>query len=116
MQRRPGNRDVFASPSHRWSNPRARLLDGPDWDAVEDEIRDEDTARLSPFKHRNLNLLGRYSFTASVPAAGALRPLRDPDATELDEDDGGGEGQRRATTRGSQAPTCSKKASMTSPS
>lgn len=51
------------------------------------EIRDEDVARLSPLKHRNLNLLGRYSFTARVPAAGALRPLRDPDAPELDEDD-----------------------------
>ncbi len=37
--------------------------------------------------HKNLNLLGRYSFTASVPSAGALRPLRDPDAPELDEDD-----------------------------
>ncbi|MFF8382536.1 Tn3 family transposase [Streptomyces kanasensis] len=53
------------------------------------EIREEDIARLSPLKHRNLNLLGRYSFTASVPAAGALRPLRDPDAPELDEDDDG---------------------------
>ncbi|WP_415958277.1 Tn3 family transposase [Streptomyces sp. 021-4] len=53
------------------------------------ELRDEDIARLSPLKHRNLNLLGRYSFTASVPAAGALRPLRDPDAIELDEDDDG---------------------------
>lgn len=51
------------------------------------EIREEDIARLSPLKHRNLNLLGRYSFTASVPAAGALRPLRDPDTRELDEDD-----------------------------
>lgn len=40
-------------------------------------------------KHRNLNLLGRYSFTASTPAAGALRPLRDPEARELDEDDDG---------------------------
>ncbi|WP_435881188.1 hypothetical protein [Streptosporangium subroseum] len=48
-----------------------------------------DIARLSPLKHRNLNLLGRYSFTASLPAAGALRPLRDPDAVELDEDDDG---------------------------
>ena len=38
---------------------------------------------------RNLNLLGRYSFTASTPAAGALRPLRDPDASELHEDEGG---------------------------
>ncbi|WP_262371310.1 Tn3 family transposase [Streptomyces sp. WAC01526] len=55
------------------------------------EIRDEDIARLSPLKHRNLNLLGRYGFTASTPAAGALRPLRDPDAPELDEDDDGGQ-------------------------
>ncbi|MEU9056454.1 hypothetical protein AB0D37_39720 [Streptomyces sp. NPDC048384] len=31
--------------------------------------------------------LGRYSFTASTPAAGALRSLRDPDVPELDEDD-----------------------------
>ncbi|MEU5719119.1 hypothetical protein AB0G71_25795 [Streptomyces sp. NPDC020403] len=38
---------------------------------------------------RNLNLLGRYSFTASPPVAGALRPLRDPDTPELDEDDDG---------------------------
>lgn len=52
------------------------------------EIQDEDIARLSPLKHRNLNLLGRYSFTASVPAAGALRPLRDPDVPELEDDDG----------------------------
>lgn len=48
--------------------------------------------RLSPLKHRDLNLLGHYSFTA--PAAVALRPLRDPDAVELDEDDdGSGDGQ-----------------------
>ncbi|GAA3805594.1 hypothetical protein [Streptomyces chiangmaiensis] len=55
-------------------------------------MRDEDNARPSPLEHRSLNLLGRYSFTASTPAAGALRPLRDPDAPELDEDDGGGGG------------------------
>jgi len=35
------------------------------------EIRDEDIARLSPLKHRNLNVLGRYSLTASTPAGGA---------------------------------------------
>jgi hypothetical protein len=53
------------------------------------ELRDEDIARLSPPKHRNLNVLGRYSFTASTSAAGALLPLRDPDAAGLglDEDD-----------------------------
>jgi hypothetical protein len=44
------------------------------------EIAGEDIARLSPLKHRNLNVLGRYSFTPSTPASGALRPLRDPDA------------------------------------
>jgi hypothetical protein len=32
------------------------------------EIRDEDVTRLSPLKHKNLNVLGRYSFTASTPA------------------------------------------------
>ncbi|MFJ9181379.1 Tn3 family transposase [Streptomyces sp. NPDC102360] len=54
------------------------------------EIRDEDIARLSPLKHKNLNVLGRYSFTPSTPAGG-LRPLRDPDAVGLDEDDDGTE-------------------------
>ncbi len=51
------------------------------------ELRDEDIARLSRLKHRDLNLLGRYNSTASTPAAGALRPLPDPDALELDEDE-----------------------------
>ncbi|MFJ1838115.1 Tn3 family transposase [Streptomyces sp. NPDC088175] len=55
------------------------------------ETRDEDIDRLSRLKHRNLNLLGRYSFTASSPAADALRPLRDLDAPELDEDETGAE-------------------------
>ena len=55
----------------------------------ERDVLDEDVARVSPLKHANLNVLGRYNFTASVPAAGALRPLRDPDSPELDEDDDG---------------------------
>ncbi|MFJ6486525.1 MULTISPECIES: hypothetical protein [unclassified Streptomyces] len=46
---------------------------------------------LSPLKHRNLHLLGRYCVTASTPADGARRPLRDPDAPELDEGDNGQE-------------------------
>jgi hypothetical protein len=54
------------------------------------EIRDEDIARLSPLKHKNLNCLGRYSFTASQPVQG-LRPLRDPDTADLDDDDDGQE-------------------------
>lgn len=32
------------------------------------EIREKDIARLSPLKHRNLDLPGRYGFTAQVPA------------------------------------------------
>lgn len=59
--------------------------------AVGHEIRAEDVARLSPLKHRNLNVLGRYSFTASNPTGGGLRPLRDPDAPELDDDEAGTE-------------------------
>ena len=55
------------------------------------EVRDEDIACLSPLKHRNLNLLGRYSFIASALVDGALRQLRDADAPELDEDDDGQE-------------------------
>ncbi|WPP32270.1 Tn3 family transposase [Streptomyces sp. CL7] len=31
-------RDVFASPSHRWSDPRARLLDGKEWDAACEDV------------------------------------------------------------------------------
>ncbi len=56
------------------------------------EIRDDDIVRLSPLKHRTPTLLGRYSSTASAPAAGALRPLRDPDAPEPDKEDEGGAG------------------------
>ncbi|MER6442923.1 hypothetical protein ABT275_42480 [Streptomyces sp. NPDC001185] len=37
----------------------------------------------------NLNVLGRYSFTTSTPAGGSLPPLRDPEAPELDDDEGG---------------------------
>lgn len=50
------------------------------------KIRGEDVARVSPLKHKNLNVLGPYSFTASQPGDG-LRPLRDPDTVGLDEDD-----------------------------
>ena len=41
------------------------------------EVRPEDEARLSPFGHELINMLGRYSF--AVPDAvtrGELRPLR----------------------------------------
>ncbi len=33
-------RDVFAAPSQRWGDPRARLLDGPGWEALRPEILD----------------------------------------------------------------------------
>jgi len=48
------------------------------------QVLDENVARLSPLKAKHLNVLGRYTFTSSQPAAG-LRPLRDPD-TAVDDD------------------------------
>ncbi|MEV7445727.1 Tn3 family transposase [Streptomyces sp. NPDC091204] len=53
------------------------------------DVLDEDVARVSPLRHANLNVLGRYSFRASTPVDGGLRPLRDPGAGGLDEDDDG---------------------------
>lgn len=45
-------------------------------------------ARLSPLKAKHLNVLGRYSFTATE-LQGALHPLRDPGvAVEDDEEEG----------------------------
>lgn len=43
------------------------------------EVRDEDVARLSPLKHRNLNVLGRYNYRrlpAGQRAAASARPER----------------------------------------
>ncbi|MFI8281394.1 Tn3 family transposase [Streptomyces sp. NPDC085929] len=42
------------------------------------EIRDKDVARLSPLKYKNLNVLGRYSFTPTGGRhpAPAARPGR----------------------------------------
>jgi len=48
-------------------------------------VRDEDVARLSPLGHAHLNCLGRYAFTTQPPVE--LRPLRDPNARD-GEDDG----------------------------
>jgi len=55
-------------------------------------VRDEDVARLSPFMRNHVNVHGKYSFTAIVPAdpgkgASATRQLRDPDVRDEDEDD-----------------------------
>lgn len=57
-------------------------------DQREHYVLDEDVARLSPLKHANLNCLGRYSFRATVPAGGGLRPLRYPAAVDIEEVDG----------------------------
>lgn len=46
--------------------------------AEDHELREEDIARLSPLKHRNPNLLGRYSFTARPPAAAGVLPASGP--------------------------------------
>ena len=42
-------------------------------------VKGEDVARLSPLKHKHIQMLGRYQFTlAEQLKRGALRPLRDP--------------------------------------
>ncbi|QRP42811.1 Tn3 family transposase [Amycolatopsis sp. FDAARGOS 1241] len=46
---------------------------------------DEDAARLAPFRHRHISLLGRYSVLLPTELAGGLRPLSDPD-TVIDTD------------------------------
>ncbi|BDH13410.1 hypothetical protein HOK021_45890 [Streptomyces hygroscopicus] len=50
------------------------------------EIRAEGITRLSPLKHRNLNLVGRYSF--SVPAAGRPAPAARPGYARAHDDEG----------------------------
>ncbi|MGW7199100.1 Tn3 family transposase [Streptomyces chryseus] len=52
------------------------------------DVKDEDVARLSLLKHRHINFLGHYLFRilASGPAQG-LRPLRDPDAVNVEDEE-----------------------------
>ncbi len=50
------------------------------------EVRDEDAARLSPFGRHHVNLLGRYSFLLPAELGGGLRPLRDPDVADTDDE------------------------------
>ncbi len=53
-------------------------------EAMGDEAREEDVARLSPLKWGHINMLGRYHFELDQSAAGGdLRPLRDPNAVEV---------------------------------
>jgi hypothetical protein len=56
------------------------------------DLKGEDVARLSPLKDRHINFMGRYQFNFAADGPGeGLRPLRDPDGPELDEDDDGGQ-------------------------
>ena len=42
--------------------------------------------RLSPLGFKHMNMLGRYAFTLpDTVARGELRPLRDPNATGIDD-------------------------------
>jgi hypothetical protein len=49
----------------------------------------DEVPAVGPLEHANLNVLGRYSFRASTPAGGSLRPLRDPATDNADEDEEG---------------------------
>lgn len=50
-------------------------------------VLDEDVARLSPFVREHLNVVGNYTFSLPDLGEAGIRPLRDPDAPD-DEDDG----------------------------
>ncbi|SQD97346.1 MULTISPECIES: Tn3 family transposase [unclassified Parafrankia] len=50
-------------------------------------VREEDTARLSPFVNRHLGVHGTYNFVLPDLAPGTIRELRDPDAPDDDEGD-----------------------------
>ena len=48
-------------------------------DDDEEEVAEEDLARVSPLTREHVRVLGRYHFTLDESAAGGkLRPLRDP--------------------------------------
>lgn len=50
------------------------------------DVLPEDVARLSPIRHAHISMLGRYHFeVADDIAAGAMRPLRDPDALQAND-------------------------------
>ncbi|MFE7356170.1 Tn3 family transposase [Streptomyces sp. NPDC057543] len=53
-------------------------------------IRDKYVVRLTPFKQRNVNFLGRHTFLVSAPREG-VRPLPNPDTPGLDDDNGADE-------------------------
>ncbi|WSQ55727.1 hypothetical protein OG507_00550 [Streptomyces sp. NBC_01217] len=38
LHRALNRRDVFAAPSNRWADPRARLLDGARWEAMRADV------------------------------------------------------------------------------
>ena len=49
-------------------------------------VRDADMARLSPFVSSHLGVHGTYSFVLPDLAPGAIRDLRDPEATDEDDE------------------------------
>lgn len=51
----------------RYLDAAVAELRGLPADQREHQVLDEDVARLSPLRHANLNVLGRYSFRGSTP-------------------------------------------------
>ncbi len=49
-------------------------------------VRDEDVARLSPFVRAHINVNGTYSFSRPDLGPTGIRPLRDPDCGDEDEE------------------------------
>ena len=85
---RHGHRDAGQLAARQWRGECLTWrLGALPAEAREHDVLTEDVARLSPLKHANLNVLGRYSFRASIPAGGGLRPLRSPATADAGEED-----------------------------
>jgi hypothetical protein len=87
VQRLPAlsRRGIFASPSHRWSDPRARLLQGKGWDAVREDV----LAALSLEENGEQHLKDLVEVLDETRKQRAERLEEAGSAVDLDDDDDG---------------------------
>jgi hypothetical protein len=67
---------AFARWTTRYLDTAVERLRALPAEAREHDGLNEDVARLSPLKHANLSVLGRYSFRASTPAGSGATKQR----------------------------------------
>ena len=71
------------SPARPGRDPVNRPMIRSWLEAMGEDTLEADVARLSPLKHKHINMLGRYHFELDDLARdGHLRPLRDPESLD----------------------------------